>query len=128
VAIDISGAELSWEYPDEPFWKSELKPAARDANRPIYFLQPKNGVSLAPTKVLFGVSVDEKFRAQASIFPPAPWDEFCRLRTANCWDPENDKLVPEEVQAHSTFIGNKEQVEFWGPSVVEFINRYPLNP
>ncbi len=37
VAIDISGAELSWGD-DEPFWESELTCAMEDQQRPIYFL------------------------------------------------------------------------------------------
>jgi len=105
-----------------------LKPAARNANRPIYFLQPKNGISLEPTKVLFGASVDERFRAQASIFPPTKWDEVCVRRSKDCWDDENNHVKSEGSQAHGNFIGDKDQVELWGPSVIEFINRYPLNP
>ncbi|HEV8366545.1 MAG TPA: alpha/beta fold hydrolase [Pyrinomonadaceae bacterium] len=128
VAIDISGGELSWENSDEPFWKSELKPAARDAKRPMYFLQPKNGVSLEPTKVLFSEEVDQRFRVQASIFPPAPWDSVCEPHRTICWDSDKDQLISEAQQAHSTFILEKTQVEFWGPSVVDFINRYPLSP
>lgn len=128
VAIDISGGELSWDNSDEPFWESELKPAARDAKRPMYFLQPKNGVSLEPTRVLFGESVGERFRVQASIFPPAPWDNVCVNETSNCWDLEKDVILSEARQAHSTFILDKGQVELWGPSVIDFINRYPLNP
>ena len=42
VAIDISGAELSWGD-SLPFWKSELSCAMENQQRPIYFLQPKNG-------------------------------------------------------------------------------------
>lgn len=128
VAIDISGAELSWEDSDEPFWESELRPAARDAKRPMYFLQPKNGVSLLPTKVLFAESVDEKFRVQASIFPPAPWDSVCVNQAPSCWDSEKNDVLSEARQAHSTFILDKGQVELWGPSVIEFIKRYPKNP
>ncbi|HUQ32219.1 MAG TPA: hypothetical protein VM095_08860 [Pyrinomonadaceae bacterium] len=126
VAIDVSGAELSWGDA-EPYWESELKAAIGDARRPIYFLQPKNGKSLAPTKVLFGESINRENRAQGSIFPPATWDSVCFPHNANCWDAEKGEIKPESKQAHSSFIGNRDQVELWGPSVIEFINRYPLS-
>lgn len=116
VAINISGAELSWN--SNPHWKSVLSATMNDVQqRPIYFLQPKNGVSLMPTKTLFGIAVDREYRSQAAIFPPAP-----------CFkDPCDTSEDSEAKQAHSTFVKNKEQVELWGPSVVEFINRYPLS-
>ena len=114
VAIDISGAELSWGD-SLPFWKSELSCAMEDQQRPIYFLQPKNGRTLAPTKTLFGIAINQKYRSQADIFPAAPWDE----------DPNSSK-GPAWKQAHGNFVTVESQVRLWGPSVIEFINRYPL--
>lgn len=84
--------------------------------RPIYFLQPKNGVTLMSSKVLFDIAVDREYRSQAAIFPPAP-----------CFkDPCDTSEDSEAKQAHITFVKNKKQVELWGPSVIEFINRNPL--
>ena len=114
VAIDVSGAELSWGD-NLPFWKSELSCAMEDQQRPIYFLQPKNGRTLAPTKTLFGIAINQKYRSQAAIFPAAPWDE----------DPNSSK-GPEWKQAHGNFVAAESQVRLCGPSVIEFINRYPL--
>ncbi len=102
-----------------------MRLAVKDAKRPMYFLQPKNGLSLSPTKVLFSDEVDQFFRVQASIFPPAPVDTVCANHDPSCWDDETNDVKPVGKQAHSNFIGDKGQVELWGPSVVEFINRYP---
>ena len=111
VAIDISGAELSWGI-DEPYWQISLSGSMANQKRPIYFLQPKNGRTLAPTKTLFGLAIDEKYRSQAAIFPPVPTDPS---------DPD-----PEFLQAHGAFITSRDQVELWGPSVIDFIKRHPL--
>lgn len=115
VAINISGAELSWNT--NPHWKTVLSATMnRDQQRPIYFLQPANARSLGPTEVLYGIAVARKYRAQARIFPPAP-----------CFStPCDTSEVPEPRQAHSTFVRRRDQVELWAPSVIEFVNRYPL--
>lgn len=117
VVIDISGAELSWSTQD-PFWEFDLKDAMTAQKSPMYFLQPKNGLSLAPTKVLFGKAVNKEYRSQAAIFPKAPWNPS---KTG-----DDGLLVPEAKQAHENFIGTRDQVAIWGPSVKEFIERYPL--
>jgi dienelactone hydrolase len=115
VAINISGAELSWNR--NPNWKTELSAAMNKAqHRPIYFLQPANGRSLDPSEVLNGIAVARKYRSQAKIFPPAPCFK-------NPCDPNDG---PEPQQAHTTFVRKRDQVELWAPSVIEFINRYPL--
>ena len=116
VAISVSGAELSWGS-DEPAWETELSCAMESQNRPIYFLQPKNGLTLAPMKKLFGIAVDKKYRSQAAIFPATAWDQ--------------DAEDPEAKQAHENFIGDAVEIQRWGPTVKEFIGRYPrevLNP
>jgi hypothetical protein len=119
VVIDVSGAELSWSDED-PFWEIDLKDAMTAQKSPMYFLQPKNGLSLAPTKVLFGVAVNKEYRSQAAIFPKTAWDP------EKTKDGELDgELVPEAKQAHGNFIGTGDQVRIWGPSVIDFINRHP---
>ena len=69
--------------------------------QPIYFLQPKNGLSLLPTKVLFSKAVNKEYRAQASIFGKAPWDSVCADRDNYCWDSEENEVKPEWEQAHA---------------------------
>jgi hypothetical protein len=118
VAISVSGAELSWGS-DEPYWELDLVTDMHNQQLPMYFLQPKNGRTLLPTKTLFGVAVSNEYRSQASIFPRAPCQDF--LANGDC----DETATPEWRQAHSTFIGKTDQVELWGPSVIEFIKRYP---
>ena len=127
VAIDISGAELSWTNDDEPYWAEDLRAAMLNQKWPMYFLQPKNGKSILPTKELFGIAVDQLYRSQAAIFPPAA----CYDRDASgaetfpnpkCADESKD-LTSKQV--HSTFVSHAEQVARWAPSVVDFVNRYP---
>ncbi|MCA1593266.1 MAG: hypothetical protein LC754_11575 [Acidobacteria bacterium] len=125
VAVDVSGAELSWSD-DSPFWESDLGDTMNNQSSPVYFLQPGNGRSLLPTKTLFGKAVSKGYRAQAAIFPPVPWDPVCREHKRGCWDSDKNKLRPEWRQAHNSFIGRGEQVGLWGCSVIEFVNRYPL--
>ena len=92
----------------------------------MYFLQPKNGLSLEPTKVLFSKAINKEYRSQAVIFPAAPWDSNCVKREKSCWDSEKNEVKPEWEQAHGTFILDDAQVRIWGCSVIEFTNRYPL--
>jgi pimeloyl-ACP methyl ester carboxylesterase len=108
VAVSVSGAELSWGD-DDPFWEIYMRPAVADAQRPIYFLQPKNGRTLEPTRVLSAVAIDHLRRFQAAVFAKAPWDP--------------DKDDPEWRQAHGTFILDLDQVRSWGPSVIDFLER-----
>jgi hypothetical protein len=123
VAIDISGAELSWTNDDEPYWSLDLQFAMHRQKRPIFLLQPRNGKSLEPTKVLFGIAVNEQFRSQAAIFPNAAcsgYDDDGNERFPPC---PNTDVTPEVKQIHGTFIGHKEQVARWGPAVIDFANR-----
>jgi hypothetical protein len=117
VAISVCGAELSWGD-DEPAWQTELSCAMEDQRRPIYFLQPKNGCTLAPMKRLFGIAIDQKYRSKAAIFPPTDWKP-------GKIDPETGELEPEYKQAHENFIGETDEIEGWGQSVKEFIELYP---
>jgi hypothetical protein len=122
VAIDIQGAELSWTNDDEPYWSLDLQYAMHRQQRPIFLLQPRNGKSLEPTKVLFGIAATEKFRSQAAIFPNAAcsgYDADGNERFPPC----NEDVTPEVKQIHGTFIGHKEQVARWGPAVIDFANR-----
>ena len=112
VAVSISGAELSWDQ--NPYWEEYLTPAVGDARRPMYFLQPKNGRSLGPTRVLSRVALNHEYRFQAAVFANAPWN------------PASEN--PEWSQAHGNFITDLAQVESWGPSVIDFLRRNALPP
>ena len=117
IAVSVSGAELSWGD-DEPYWELDLLFAMQSQKRPSYFLQPKNGRTLLPTKRLFGAAIDNGFRADAAIFPPAPCDAV---------DDDGNCIVddtPEWKQADGNFIGMGSQVKKWGPSVIEMSQRY----
>ena len=97
---DISGAELSWGN-DGGAWKEPLKEAVRKRKVPIYFLQPRNGKSIAPTIVLSqeaATSGDNQF--QAALFPPVL-----------------------DGDAHGKFVTSLEHVSKWGPSVRDFFDR-----
>jgi hypothetical protein len=118
VAISVSGAELSWGS-DEPYWELDLVNDMQNQTQPMYFLQPKNGRSLLPTRVLFGEAIANKYRSQAAIFPKAPCQNL--LANGSC----DEAASPEWRQAHSTFISESAQVELWGPSVIDFIKQYP---
>jgi pimeloyl-ACP methyl ester carboxylesterase len=110
VAISVSGAELSWDQ--NPYWAFYLTLAVAAAQRPMYFLQPKNGRTLNPTRVLSRVAIDAAHRSQAAIFAAAPWNP--------------DSELPEWEQAHGNFIGKLDEVQSWGPSVIDFLRRNAL--
>jgi hypothetical protein len=117
AVIAVSAAEKSWSI-DNPYWEIDLAGAMYNQTRPIYMLQPKNGRSLLPTKVLFGIAVDKKYRSQAAIFPPAPCSDD-PLPDGSCDESEQE----DWEQFHSTFIGREEQVKLWGPSAKNFMFR-----
>jgi hypothetical protein len=75
AAVDIAGASESWDYfdrddgnntPDESASIDKLRAAVRGANKPIFFFEPKNDVSLRPTVVLSKVAGDHSERYQAA--------------------------------------------------------------
>lgn len=119
VAIDIAGAELSWDNPDEPYWSIDLQDAMQNQKRPIFLLQAKNGKYLSPTKELFKIGVNKEYRVQAAIYGPAP----------ACTDSDGDGLCDSDPtktvfkSIHSNFIGDTGQVESWGPTVLDFAKR-----
>ena len=120
VMIDISGAELSWG-PDEPYWELDLVFAMHDQKRPIYFLQPENGITTQPTKVLSRIARQEGIPFEEKIFPPAPCSKTKKVKGKIVCDTSNSSA---ERQAHGTFITVDEQVALWGPTVIEFSERH----
>ena len=121
VAIDIAGAELSWDNEDEPFWAGDLSDAMRFQKRPIFIFQALNGKYLSPTKELFKIGVNHESLVQASMFPRVP----------ACTDSNSDGLCDNDTDTtvfkdiHGKFVGQPSQVAIWGPAVVEFMKRHP---
>ena len=115
AAVDIAGASESWDAYDNEDGSLDnssasidvLKAAVRGANKPIFFFEPKNDVSTRPTIVLSKVAGDADERYQAAIYGPVPLD-------------------PGETttDAHSKFVTEQDQVEKWGPAVIEFLARH----
>ena len=117
AAIDIAGASESWDYfdgddetdgdntPDNSASIRFLKDAVRDANKPIFFLEPKNDVSIRPTVVLSKVAGDRSDRYQAAIYGPVPG-----VRTGE--------------EAHGKFVTDPDEIQKWGPAVIEFLARF----
>ena len=117
AAIDIAGASESWDYfdgddetdgdntPDNSASIRFLKDAVRDANKPIFFLEPKNDVSIRPTVVLSKVAGDHSDRYQAAIYGPVPG-------------------VRAGEEAHGKFVTDPDEIHKWGPAVIEFLARF----
>lgn len=98
AVVDVSGAELSWDA----LWRDSLEGAVHLATVPTYFLQPSDGQSLEPTRVLSNAAFRDGQESQAGIFPPAPG--------------ATSSLI------HSNFVALDDMVANWGPSVVQFLH------
>jgi len=114
LAIDIAGASESWDFfdeedgtdtPDNSNSIRMLKEAVRGANKPIFFLEPKNDVSIRPTVIFSKVAGDHAERYQASIYAPVP-------------------NVSSTEDAHTRFVTDQEQIHKWGPAALEFMSRF----
>jgi dienelactone hydrolase len=103
VAIDISGAGLSWAF--NASMRAALLAAVDHAVTPTYFLQPANDGDTTPTQALSAEAGAHGQQFQAAIFPPVP-------------------NATSAQDAHSRFVGDASQVALWGPSVVDFLGRY----
>jgi hypothetical protein len=77
----------------------------RDASKPIFFFEPKNDVSIRPTVVLSKVAGDHSERYQAAIYAPVPG-------------------VRAGEEAHGKFVTDHDEVQKWGPAVIEFLSRF----
>jgi len=119
AAVDIAGASESWDYfdaddgnntPDESASIETLKAAVRGANKPIFFFEPKNDVSLRPTVVLSKVAGDHSERYQAAIYGPVP--------------PDPGERSIDPTHAHGKFVTDPDEIQKWGPAVVEFLSRF----
>jgi hypothetical protein len=121
VAIDIAGAELSWDNEPDPFWATDLSEAMQDQKRPIFMFQAQNGKYLSPTRELFKIGVNRGLLTQAAIYPAVP---ACNDNDSDgLCDGDADTTVFKDI--HGKFVGQPSQVAIWGPAVVEFMKRHP---
>jgi alpha-beta hydrolase superfamily lysophospholipase len=114
AAVDIAGASESWDYfdrddgnntPDDSPSIDKLRAAVRGANKPIFFFEPKNDVSIRPTVVLSNVAGNHEERYQAAIYGPVPG-------------------ARDGEEAHGKFVTDHDEVQKWGPAVIEFLSRF----
>jgi hypothetical protein len=106
ASVGVSPGALSWN----DVYEARLTEAMADQKRPFYVLQPKNETKLDPVRVLPAVAIQGRRCVQAGLFPEVPIDP-------------NDPKTPNK-QAHEGFIGDDEQVDHWGPSVLQFFDLY----
>jgi len=117
AVISISAGAQSWDSND--YAQDYLKDAVDQAQHPIYFLQPKNDVTTKPTGTLAKQAADKPMRFQAAIFSDVP-DSL--IQPCPRLDSDGDTLSCGDV-AHSQFVSDKDQVEKWGATVVDFLDR-----
>jgi PGAP1-like protein len=125
AAVDIGGGSQSWVKLDgEPFeyLQDEMGNAVDDAQRPVFFLQPKNDVDTDPTIELSHRAGRNGMRYQAAIFPKVPQSllDPCPREDPN--DPTRT-LSCEDV-AHAQFVLDDDHVQSWGKTAVDFLDRF----
>jgi pimeloyl-ACP methyl ester carboxylesterase len=118
AVIDISGGAQSWE--SNSFVEDALKDAVDNAQHPIYFLQPKNDASTKPTGVLAKQAAARPLRFAAALFANVPDD---LIQPCPRLDDDGNTLTCGDV-AHAAFVTDKDQVEKWGDTVINFLNRF----
>jgi pimeloyl-ACP methyl ester carboxylesterase len=119
AVVDISGGAQSWE--SNEYLQQELKNAVDNAERPLYFLQPRNDASRLPTAHLSFRAGLRAMRWQASIFAPVPDSLIQPCPRPDPNDPTRE-LSCGDV-AHGKFVTDATQVATWAPVVLEFLQR-----
>lgn len=121
--VSFSAGAQSWGETD-PFELDHLQWALRDAvrhaRRPIYFLQPVNDVTTAPTAELAREAGLRQMRWQAAVFAAVP-DQ--NLEPCPREDADGEMKTCADI-AHAQFVINAAQIKKWGPTVVEFLKRF----
>jgi pimeloyl-ACP methyl ester carboxylesterase len=115
--VDISAGAQSWQ--GNAYLREQLVAAVGAAQRPIFFLQPKNDVSTLPTADLSNVAAHRNMRWQAAIFADVP-DALIEPCEEDPADPEEDSCADK---AHARFVTDATQVAKWSPAVVDFLRR-----
>jgi dienelactone hydrolase len=118
AAIDVSGAALEW---DDNYWfRHELPNFVLAHKMPIFFLQPSNEISLAPSIVLTPLAAGDGRSKGASGGPVLPYGNECRVSPSpdQCVNGQ-DRLINHEV--HSRFVTDDYYVGIWGPMVRGFL-------
>jgi len=96
--IDFSGGASQWAQ--HPKIKNMLLDAAAALTQPIFLIQPKNDLNIAPTNELSALLKEGRHKYIAKIFPP--------------WGTDG-------IEAHR-FCAVGQQI--WGPDVKEFLNEF----
>jgi hypothetical protein len=125
AVVDVGGGSQSWvKFDGEPFeyLQDQMKEAVDNAQRPIFFVQPRNDVNTDPTLVLSSRAGHNGMRYQAAIFPKVPQSllDPCPREDPN--DPTRT-LSCEDV-AHGKFVTDEDQVRSWGAAAVDFLDRF----
>jgi dienelactone hydrolase len=100
--ISISGAAESWDY--STYLQNDLKTAVDSAENPLFFLQPRNDVSIDPTVELSYRAGLQGHRYQAAIY-------------------SNVSYAPTGECAHVCFVSDTEEVKKWGRTTIDFLQR-----
>jgi hypothetical protein len=106
--ISIAGGSESWCAND--VLAGALTGAVDSAKTPTYFFEPKNDVDLSPTIELAHEAGTQLERYDSAVFGPVR-------------DKAGDPLTCGK-QAHVCFTKDANEVKRWGPSVLEFLQRY----
>jgi dienelactone hydrolase len=125
AAVNLSGASQSWEGSEDA--RNEMKIAAREALKPVYYLEPLNDHSIEPTFYLAEVAGKACRVYQTAIFPTmdSNTDGTTDMKDyKGDWDKDGKDYDPRDA-AHSQFSA---ATELWGPTVHEFMQRYFRHP
>ena len=126
AVIDGAGASQSWEGNEAA--RDEMKQAVKKAVAPTYFVEPMNDHSIDATIELAKVAGQNCRQYQSALFPAVDADKDGKITKADYaadWDHDGRDVDPRD-RAHGTFMSAK--IDTWGPSAIEFVNRYFANP
>lgn len=125
AAVNLSGASQSWEGNDDA--RAQMKTAAREAVKPVYYLEPLNDHSIEPTFYLAEVAGKACRVYQTAIFPTVDANDDGDTNMEDYkgdWDHDGKDFDPRDA-AHSKFSA---ATDLWGPTVHEFMQRYFKKP
>jgi dienelactone hydrolase len=115
--VDFAGASQSWEA--NPAAVAEMKHEVENAVAPIFFVEPMNDHSIAPTIELARVAGRACREFQSLVYPAIDVNGDGKIDRAD-YDP-----VESRDKAH---VASMRATDAWGPAVDEFISRYLAHP
>jgi dienelactone hydrolase len=101
-AVSISAGAESWDF--NTSLQIDLKASVDNAKAPIFFLAPKNDVSLNPLILLALEAGQVPERYQAAIYEPVSY-------------------APTTECAHGCFVFDSKFVKEWGNTAIDFLKR-----